>query len=189
MEVRKKIFINKLHLFGPTIRSLNEAEIDWMLAGSGCLYLLGNDRIPDDADIFLKDNIHDAADELFKIKSFIYKSDVESVRNSNPEGSHDMQLTSHLKINVGGKEYGLSITDEMMKKRIKTEIDGEPVWLLAPEDVLIVKALLQRGSEVGKSDLEDIQNFMKIYPNIDKDYIRSRITSLGANQRIGEIFF
>lgn len=190
MEERKTILVNRLPLFLPTISKINEAKIEWMLGGSGCLYLLGNNRIPDDADIYLRDKSHDIVDKLFNIKSYTYKSDVETVRNSNPEGSHDIQITSHLKLNIEGKAYNLGITDEMIKKRRQiVEIDGNAIWLLSPEDVLIIKALLQRGPDVGKNDLKDIQSFMRVYPNLDRAYIESRIKSLGAEERVGSIFF
>ena len=57
-----------------------------------------------------------------------------------------------------------------------------------PEDVLLIKALLQRGSEVGKHDLADITAFLKIYPEVRRDYLKKRIKIIGAEKRVGKVF-
>ncbi len=57
-----------------------------------------------------------------------------------------------------------------------------------PEEVLLIKALLQRGKEVGKHDLTDIQAFLEIYPHVRTAYLKKRIKTLGAEKRVGNIF-
>jgi predicted nucleotidyltransferase len=44
--------ISQFPLLLPTVKKLNDSQITWMIAGSGCLYLFGNERKPDDVDIF-----------------------------------------------------------------------------------------------------------------------------------------
>ncbi|MBP9822129.1 MAG: nucleotidyltransferase [Candidatus Pacebacteria bacterium] len=179
-------FISKFPLFLPTIQKLNEASVDWMIGGSGCLFLLGNNRIPDDADIYIPDDQHDTADELFGIESYTYTSPVESVRNSNPEGNHSLQLTSHLEFNID-KTYKFSITDTVKKKIVKLKYEDINLFLLPPEDVLLIKALLQRGPKEGKNDIEDIKTFMAVY-KIDMAYLDHRVKELDAEERVGNIF-
>lgn len=179
-------FVSKFPLFIATAKQLNGASINWMIGGSSCLFLLGNERPPDDVDIFVPDDEHDKADQLFRIKSYIHASPAGPVRNSNPEGDHSIQLTSHLEFNFD-KHYEFGVTDMVTKKRIKFEYNGENIYLLPPEDVLLIKALLQRGPAEGKNDMEDIENFMRIY-EIDHVYLSSRIQELGTEERVGNIF-
>ncbi len=181
-------FISQFPLLLPTVKKLNTAHITWMIAGSGCLFLFGNERKPDDVDMFLKNDEHDQADTLFGIESFFYTSSTEHVRNSNPEGSHAIQLTSQIEFFLDNKKYSFEITDRVIQKRIQFEYEGNNFWVLPPEDVLLIKALLQRGPEVGKKDVEDINNFLKIYPNLDREYLQARITELGAAERVKNIF-
>lgn len=94
----------------PTVAKLNEAGIPYAIGGSGCLYLLGNEREPNDVDIFVPDERHDEADALFGIVSFTHQSAIDRARNSNPGQDHAMQLTSHLLFTVGGREYPLRLT-------------------------------------------------------------------------------
>ncbi len=180
-------FITKFPRLLSTITILNENNIQYLIGGSGSLFLLGNKRIPDDVDIYIQDKDHDKVDELFGITSFQYKSETEDVRNSNPENDHSIQITSHLNITIKGITYNLQITDEVLNNKIKVTYQDIEFFLLPTEDVLLIKAILQRGKDVGKNDLEDIRNFMKIY-TIDKIYLDSRISALKAQDRIGNIF-
>lgn len=177
--------IQKFPLFLPTVTKLNKASLTWMLGGSGCLFILGNERTPDDADLFIPDEQHDEADKLFNIKSFTYTSPAGPVRNSNPEGDHSIQFTSHLEFNFD-KHYEFSITELVNQHKIKFEYQGVELFLLPPEDVLLIKALLQRGPQEGKQDVEDIRNFEKIY-HLDQQYLKSRIAELGAEARVNHI--
>ncbi len=179
-------FILRFPLLVVVAKKLNDASIDWMIGGSSCLFLLGNERIPGDVDIFLPDNQHDKADELFSIESYIHTSKAGPVRNSNPESNHSIQFSSHLEFNFD-KQYKFSVTNIVKQKRIKFEYNGIDFYLLPSEDVLLIKALLQRGPEEGKKDIEDIQNFVNIYP-IDHNYLNGRIKELNAEERVGGIF-
>jgi hypothetical protein len=185
---RIEAFFQKFPLLLSTIEKLNAAQIPFAIGGSGCLFLFGNERTPDDVDIYLTDDRHDDADKIFGIESYTYTSDTENVRNSNPGGSHSMQLTSQLILRIEGKEYRLSLTQNVLDHRTKVEYQNQTISLYPVEDVLLIKALLQRGAEVGKHDLEDIQKFLAIQPNIDHDYLSTRMKELVAEQRVGNIF-
>lgn len=181
-------FIGRFPLLQPTLAALNQAGIRWMIGGSGSLFLLGNDRAPDDVDIFLMDEDHDRADQLFGIESYTYRSDTELVRNSNPEGNHSMQLTSHLTLTIEQQVYDLRVTSAQLERRIKIPAENLDLWLMPPEDVLLIKALLRRGPEVGKHDLQDIQHFVDIFHVLDHTYLAVRIEELHAAGRVGNTF-
>lgn len=172
----------------PTVSTLNEAGIPFAIGGSGCLYLLGNEREPNDVDIFVPDDRHDEADALFGIESFVHQSTVDHARNSNPGQDHAMQLTSHLLFTVGGREYPLRLTPALLEQRPCIEFRGQMFCLLPPEDALLDKALLQRGEDVGKHDRADIENFLKRYPYLNRAYLQERIDELNAKERVGGIF-
>lgn len=184
-----KVLFNRFPLLEKVITMLNTAKIPYAVGGSGCLFLLGNKRLPDDVDIYLPNDKHDAADRLFGITSFVYRSTQETVRNSNPYGSHAFQLTSNLVIKAVGKEYDLSLSREVITHSLKTHYKKQKIFLYPPEDVLLIKALLQRGPEVGKQDIADIHAFLKIYPQIRMSYLKKRIKALGAEKRVKKIFW
>lgn len=173
----------------PVVTTLNEHQINWMIGGSGCLYLLGNKRVPDDVDIYLADNQHDQVDALFGIQSFTFISDQERVRNSNPNNNHRIQLTSHLTLTVGGQSYSFDFGEESYRRQHQhLSYKGQVVHLLAAEDVLVIKALLQRGLAVGKNDVADINAFQEIYKALNIMYLHKRIKSLRAEARVQAIW-
>ncbi|MCC7522388.1 nucleotidyltransferase [Candidatus Uhrbacteria bacterium] len=187
-DQRLEVLFSRFPLLALTLNTLNEAGIPFAVGGSGCLYLLGNERLPDDVDIYLPDEKHDYADQLFHTQSYTYESATENVRNSNPEGDHSIQLTSRLRLNIQGMEYDLRLTEDVLSHRFSAEYKETTISLLPPEDVLLIKALLQRGKDVGKHDIEDIHRFLEVYPSINREYLRQRIASLNAEARIGGIF-
>lgn len=171
--------IRKFPLLLPTVAKLNSADIPWMIAGSGALYVNGNPRMPKDIDFFLPAREHDSADALFGIESFIYTSPLEHVRNSNPNSDHSMQLTSSLVIRKGDSEYHLEPTDTVLFWRDTFVVDKEKFYCVAPEEALLIKAILARGADVGKNDIADIHSFLTINPDINLEYLRIREKELG----------
>jgi hypothetical protein len=76
----------------------------------------------------------------------------------------------------------------VLSKRLEVEYNNQKAFLYPPEDVLLIKALLQRGEDVGKHDIADIQTFLKVYSGLRLDYLSNRIERLAAKERVGSIF-
>lgn len=177
----------KFPLFFSVVKQLNANGIQWAIGGSACLYVYGNERFPDDLDIFLVDSDHDKADKIFDIKSFTYSSSQEVVRNSNPFKEHQFQLTSGLIITNSDFSINFSLTPEVINLKSELKYSGEEVYFLPPEEPLIIKSFLNRGEEVGKHDAQDIRNFLKIYKNIDYNYVGKRLASLKVLDKLGKL--
>jgi predicted nucleotidyltransferase len=188
MEEKIVVLIKRFPRFLEVCKRLNESDIPFFIGGSGCLFLLGNERLPDDLDLFLPDEFHEKANALFGIESFEYQSDRERVRNSNPFGEHAYQFTSHLVISVENRDYRLSISSDQTKQASLVEVQGVHFNLLPPEDVLLIKALLQRGEQEGKHDIEDMNRFIRLYPALDRTYLMNRVRTLGAEDRVAGLF-
>lgn len=179
----------KFPLLYPTLTKLNQHNIAWMIGGSGCLFLFGNERPPGDVDILIRNSQHDVVDEIFKIKSFTYSSPTENVRNSNPEGNHDIQFTSHLELSIESQKYSFDYGAPAIQQKVsEVTFHDQIVRIAPPEEALLVKALLQRGEAEEKHDVEDIQNFLELYDSLDRNYLESRITRLNAQDRTAGIF-
>lgn len=178
-ETRLDELINEFPFLLHTAQKLNEHRLDWMIAGSTCLYVYGNARQPKDVDFYLRSAEHDTADIVFGIKSFSYTSSKERVRNSNPGGDHAMQLTSDLYINRDGNEYFMEPTALVFDHRTVITCRSERFYFAPVEEVLLIKALLGRGLDAGKNDIEDIKSFLYIHPDVDGGYLRERQVELG----------
>lgn len=171
------------------ISILNRENIHWLIGGSGCLFLLGNERPPEDVDILLPDNQHDTVDKVFKVKSYTYTSPIEEVRNSNPNDNHELQFTSHLILRIDGVEYRFNYgLDFIQDHSIDIKFENTMIHVAPPEEALMVKALLQRGENEGKHDLEDITSFIARNKHINRQYLNQRIHFLNAENRVKTIF-
>lgn len=76
--------------------------------------------------------------------------------------------------------------DEPMRRRVTRQtILGITVPVSAPEDIIVFKAILQRGPQQGKHDLEDIQAIAYTLGNrLDLDYLKERASSCQALARV-----
>ena len=76
--------------------------------------------------------------------------------------------------------------DEPMRLRVtRHTILGIAVPVSAPEDIIVLKAILQRGPEQGKHDLEDIQAIAHTLGNrLDLDYLKERASTCDALARV-----
>jgi hypothetical protein len=86
----------------------------------------------------------------------------------------------------GGERLYAVPFDEPMRRRITRQtILGIDVPVCAPEDIIVLKAILQRGPEQGKHDHEDIQAIAQTLGNrLDLDYLQERASACDALARV-----
>ncbi len=188
IKERAQWFLDSFPHLKEVLLALSKHKIPFFIGGSGSLFLFGNEREPKDVDIFIPDKHHDEVDVLFGITSEVYTSPLERVRNSHPFGLHELQITSHLNITAEEKTHTFSFDESFTRKDCQIEMDALVISVLPPEDVLIIKAILQRGESVGKHDVEDIHTFLHIYKKLDTEYLQKRISLLDAEDRTRDIF-
>lgn len=86
----------------------------------------------------------------------------------------------------GGERLYAVPFDEPMRQRVTRQtILGIDVPVSAPEDIIVLKAILQRGPEQGKHNLEDIQAIAQNQGNrLDIDYLKERASACQALARV-----
>ena len=68
----------------------------------------------------------------------------------------------------------------MIERLRRMPLLGAPVSILAPEDVLVHKVLLNRGADQGKHDMVDAAGIAR-RQQLDLDYLRERLQLMNAN--------
>lgn len=151
------------------------------MGGSAALYVQGNSRKPGDIDLFVPDEDHDRLDQLFGIESVYNESVTDQARLSYITEDHTISLHSKFKVRSDGP---------VRQMRIRTALDKAEYYqpaitpagilrVLKAEDIMVIKAMLRRGTQHGdKRDLEDIAALRK-YP-VDYDYIKMRLDQNNA---------
>ncbi len=77
------------------------------------------------------------------------------------------------------------LDDEMVARRVWGDMAGTRVPVVSPEDNLVFKAIMQRGPECGKHDLEDVQALLSATGgDLDWDYVSRRAARCGALARV-----
>lgn len=85
----------------------------------------------------------------------------------------------------GGRLYAVPFDEQMRQRVTRQTILDIDVPVSAPEDIIVLKAILQRGPEQDKHDLEDIQAIARTLGNrLDLDYLKERASACGALARV-----
>ncbi len=93
-----------------------------------------------------------------------------------------MEIVGTLLVRLDGGSYRYEMDDEMLSHVRTTLFEGVEVPVLAPEDVIALKAVLQRGPEQGKHDLEDVAA-LAVKVAVEVDYLGLRLRRMGAEDR------
>jgi hypothetical protein len=91
-------------------------------------------------------------------------------------------------IHADGVTYPSSFTNLVREHRNWSTLGGLTTWFADPADTLLFKAIMQRGKEVNKNDLDDI---IAIRDNVtlDVSYLLARIKECDAGQRVLPLLF
>ena len=88
-------------------------------------------------------------------------------------------------IRADNQVYRFFLDDEMLAKIKKKRLLGLSLPVIAVEDNIVFKAIVQRSEMKGRHDIEDIQHMMK--NDIDMHYLRKRIGKLKVSGRVSAI--
>jgi hypothetical protein len=94
---------------------------------------------------------------------------------------------SPLMLYAGAARYTVDF-DAEMRRRVRplaVAALGLRLPVLAPEDVIVIKALHQRGAEAGKHDMDDLRQLWKAQAGtIDRDYLARRARRAHGSDRV-----
>ena len=145
-----------------------------MIIGGVAVSLLGAPRYTADLDAVVLVNLHDVPRLLDEAAKLGITS-----RISDPTAFAQKSRVLLLRHNESGMDIDLSLgllpfEVEMVERSQLVDVGPISLRLPSPEDLIIMKAVAHR-----LKDLEDIRAITKIYPNLDKEYIRSWIGYFG----------
>lgn len=183
-EITKDQFLKFFPRYDYVATKLIDNHIPFAIFAGSEVWLLTNSRIPTDLDILVKDEdlkrIADLFHQELKVKQ---KEDIsaEYILIDNVE------LVANINISKEGNVINISFIQEMVNNLLKLNLSNEYILpLLPPEDTIIIKALLKRGSSEGKFDLQDI-DALKSKVTLDSKYLKQRIMDLKVEVLLGHL--
>jgi len=148
---------------------LRQARIRWAIFGGAAASCYGSQREITDIDILVRC-------EDFEIAKTV-------LRDINMEG-FDIVTGGEIKTSQGTCPFFLD--DRMIERLNWKRLLDINVPVLSVEDNIVFKAILQRGKERGKHDLEDIEA-MASHEKIDMKYLAERVRKCHAGKRANSL--
>jgi hypothetical protein len=145
---------------------LEQAGIEWVIFAGAAAACYGSNRRITDVDILI------GVGDLEKVKDASKGVDVEGF---------DIGCGAEIKTDQGTCLFFLD--DEMIERANRKKLFGVDVPVMSAEDNIVLKAILQRGAERGKHDVEDIK-FMLAHGKVDLKYLERRIRKCQAEKRV-----
>ena len=158
---------------------LEGAGIPWAVAAGAAVFLYTGNRPPTDLDLLIRPEDLDRAGQLLGSAPRVGTAAWGEVSKVEVD---PVEVVGELIVRVGNDSCRYWMDDEMLRHVRTAPFEGVEVPVLAPEDVIALKAVLQRGPEQGKHDLEDIAA-LATKVEVDVDYLRLRLRRMGAEER------
>lgn len=158
---------------------LSAAGVPWGLCAGAAVYLYARNRPPTDLDVMVRPRDLPAVAASLGRRS---KTESTSWGESSKIEAGRVEICGLLVPKFEGTSYPYEMDDEMVVRLREVDFGGVTVPVLAPEDVIAFKAVLQRGPDRGKHDLEDIDALAGVV-ELDLDYLRARLGRMGAEER------
>jgi hypothetical protein len=180
-----RTLIQKITVLPYVLAKLEAAGIRYGLYAGSHVAALTNNRVPTDVDLL----VHDA--DLTKLCQAFPFAKTKDLGNGGVflyVGNDDIiECMGRADLITEGTAYPFRLTDASVSRLTSHTIDGLTISLVDPVDTILLKAILQRGAEQGKHDLEDIAAILaKI--NIDEVYLGERLRESGAADRTSKIW-
>ncbi len=160
-------------------KRLEAAGIGYMITGSVAANFYTIPRMTRDVDIVVELRVEDC-DRVFRLFKDDFYADKDAITEAVRK--HGMFNCIHLESVV--KIDFIVRKDEPYRaeefgRRIKIIFDGVPLYITAPEDLIISKLYWAKDS-MSEMQLNDVRNLMKSVKGLDYDYIESRVERLGV---------
>jgi len=162
------------------LKKLNEGGIKYGLYAGAYVSLITSNRVPTDVDLLINDEDFGKLKELFtdgliieKDFGLFYYLDVD----------RKIEFMSKATVKIDSSQYIFRLTEKAWDKTTLIKGNDYEIRLCDPVDTILLKSMLQRGSDQGKSDISDIEALLKVV-NIDREYLEKRLTESSADQRV-----
>ncbi|PIT89293.1 MAG: hypothetical protein COU27_01105 [Candidatus Levybacteria bacterium CG10_big_fil_rev_8_21_14_0_10_36_7] len=176
-----------------TARLLHGKDIAWCVCAGTAGSFYGVKRRITDLDILVHPKDEQKVIELLKSRGLNSRVNEQLAKyNNNSLGTLKSRI---IPVSFQGTPvefiFGVTINNkwnfaadrEMYSKTRAFQVNGETIPVSSPEDVIVLKGILQRGKALGKYDIRDTLQIMK-NTGLDLDYLRRRASKCYAGARV-----
>lgn len=173
----------KLPQLTSILLKINSTDIKYGLYAGSHVSILTSNRVPTDVDFLVAD------DDFVKLKNLFPFAQTKDYGDAKflYIGKHDeIEFMSFADVNIGSSHYNFRLSDLCWKKSGVVDGVDYKVRVLNEVDTILLKAMLQRGKDLGKHDFEDIEAILQ-QQSIDKEYLSKRLLEVKQDQRLLDV--
>ena len=175
----------ELELIKEVASLLEQAGIGYMMTGSMAMAVYATPRMTRDIDMVIQVT-HEDIEKIVELFQNDFYIDETSVRQAvdNRGMFNIIHNESVIKIDFivrKDEEYRL----EEFARRQTVEIEGQPISVVAPEDLILSKLVWARQSD-SELQLGDVRQMLTALNDIDDDYLKNWSEKLGVAELLGK---
>ena len=165
---------------------LDAAGLSYMVTGSVALSLYAEPRMTRDVDLVVEVGPSDTA-RMVDVFGAEFHVDADRIRDAITARSmfNAIHTAAVVKLDIIVRRAGAYRETEFRRRR-RAEIDGAPMWVVAPEDLLLSKLDWARDSR-SEVQLRDVQRLINAQPSLDWTYIEEWAARLGLRELLREV--
>jgi hypothetical protein len=163
---------------------LEETSIRYGLYAGSHVAVLTNNRSPTDVDFLVHD---DDIDELKKVLPSARINETESATFLHVGDNNLIEFMARANILKKGAAYPFRLTDLAFRHVDTYDTGLGSIKIVNPVDTLLLKAMLQRGENQGKHDLDDMRSVLSQI-EIDREYLNARIKETKTRELTADVW-
>ncbi|WP_110518624.1 hypothetical protein [Herpetosiphon llansteffanensis] len=152
---------------------LDGAQMAWGIYGGAAAHFYGSRRPINDIDIVVP------ANKLSEIARLLQQGQKAVQYDGGRILWRGIILQEDLTIRQNGAVYPFVLDDPMIERLQRKPLLGSRVLFLAPEDILVHKLILYRGSDQQRFDIVDCEGIIK-RQQLDLEYLNQRLQNSNA---------
>ena len=164
---------------GVVQRLLDTRQVAWGVFAGAAAHLYGTRRPIQDVDLVVLPG------QLATVVQLLQGSGKSVQFDGQRIIWRGIKVFDDMTIRRDGATFPLTLDAAMQGRLRKLPLLGALVSVVAPEDVVAHKLLLDRGSALGKSDRVDVEGVLR-RQSLDLGYLRERIAAMRAEAKLLE---
>lgn len=184
IEDNLRVLLDKVKPLPYVLRKLQDTDISFGIFAGSSVALWTGYRSSTDVDFLVSDKDIYLLKEIFPFAKTTERHDGKFLYIGKND---EIEFVAEAYMENGDHSFPYRLT-ESAANRIKIhDIDGLKIPIADPVDTIIAKAILRRGKDQGKHDLEDIDQVIKAV-KIDKEYLTLRLKETKSTEFTKEIW-
>ncbi len=164
---------------------LQDAGIRYMITGSIAAGHYAQPRMTRDLDLVVELDIADA-ERLVALFGDEFECDLHAIRSAITRRSmfNLIHTTAIVKVDVVVRKNAPYRREEFDRRRL-IEIDGQPMWMVSPEDLVVSKLVWAKDSR-SELQLRDVRQILAAQQSLDWSHIERWVEELGVADLLRE---